>query len=140
VITLLDVPSTILHELYNSARSHAPAEVVGMLAGRPTGQVTHLFELPNVAGLGAHLADPRAQFEAEQQMSDLQLACLAVYHSHPGGGTDPSPLDVAFAQRRPDITHVIVAVDSPSFVESVAAFRMVGERVVPVVVRSSFAL
>ena len=68
---------------------------------------------------------PRAQYDAERRIRDRRLTWLAIYHSHPGGGTDPSPLDIAFSARRPGVAHLIVAVDRPTTHDAIAAYRAV---------------
>lgn len=132
MIVELVVSRQLVDRLYREARSGAPHEIVGILAGRADGHVTDVFPLPNTAGPGGHVADPRAQYAAERAIRARNLVWLAVYHSHPGGGTEPSPLDIAFASRRPTIAHVIVAVDRTRQPDAITAFRVEGQEVTSV--------
>jgi proteasome lid subunit RPN8/RPN11 len=77
------------------------------------------------------LADPYEQYRAETALRDSGLELLGVYHSHPGGGTLPSPLDLEFAAKR-DIAHVVVALHSGgSTPTELAAYRMRNGQLVP---------
>jgi len=83
-------------------------EAVGILGGDAGGRVTVAIPLPNLAGPKAFLADPLAQFQAERTLKRAGLIFLAVYHSHPGGGTQLSAVDRAFAVHLP-IVHIVIA-------------------------------
>ncbi len=110
--------------LMQHVRQSLPREAVGLLAGRSSGQVDLIMPLPNVAdGDWAFLADPLAQFSALQRIGAAGLELLAIYHSHPSGGTDPSPRDLKYAQAW-RCAHVIVAVNADGDVpERLQAFR-----------------
>ena len=74
-----------------------------------TGEVELALPLVNIAsGTKEFIADPHSQYRALQRIKDASLNLLAIYHSHPGGGVDPSAADVAYA-RRWSCAHVIVA-------------------------------
>lgn len=117
--------STELHrQVLSHARTSLPREAVGLLGGNATGQVMVVLPLMNIAaGNRAFIADPFAQFCALRRLQSENLELLAIYHSHPGGGVDPSEEDLAYA-RRWSCTHVIVAVgiDAQSD-ERLRAFR-----------------
>ena len=110
--------------LVDHVRQSLPREAVGLLAGRASGQVTLILPIPNIAVSDwAFLADQFAQFSALCRLGAAGLELLAIYHSHPGGGLDPSPQDLEYAQAWP-CGHVIVALgvdrDSPTRLQ---AFR-----------------
>ena len=107
------------------ARAALPQEAVGVLGGAANGCVTHGFAIPNIAGPYAFLADPFAQFEAEQRMKALDIRLLGVYHSHPGGGAQLSPLDLAFARSRACVQVVIALARPHARPDEVRAYRLV---------------
>jgi proteasome lid subunit RPN8/RPN11 len=97
--------------LFDHVRQSLPREAVGLLAGSARG-VQRVLSLPNIAVSDrAFLADPFAQFCALRKIRAAGLELLAIYHSHPDGGPDPSPQDLKFAQAWP-CAHVIVALSS----------------------------
>lgn len=74
-----------------------PREAVGYLGG-PDGTATRAVPLRNLGlpGTGprrSFLADPRDQYAVERAWKDGGVELLAVYHSHPGGGTGLSAAD-----------------------------------------------
>ena len=72
------------------------------------------------------LADPIDQWKAEKVIGNNQLTLVAVYHSHPNGGTDLSRFDrECIVGSR--LMSVILAFDaSQSDVSSVAAYQWTG--------------
>ncbi len=110
--------------LVDHVRLSLPREAVGLLAGRASGEVELVLPLSNIAdGDRAFLADPFAQFSALRRIEAAGLELLAIYHSHPGGGVDPSSLDLEYARAWP-CAHLIVALgpDKESS-EKLEAFR-----------------
>ena len=80
-----------------------------MLGGRSTGEVDLALPLVNVApSERAFIADPHSQYSALQRIKVWNLNVLAIYHSHPGGGVDPSSDDLAYA-RLWSCAHLVVA-------------------------------
>jgi len=67
-----------------------------------------VLPLPNIAGSGAFLADPYAQYLALKRLRTGRRHLLAIYHSHPGGGAEPSESDVLWGSAWP-CAHLIVA-------------------------------
>lgn len=117
------------------ARAALPGEAVGLLGGSRTGRVELVLPVANIGAPGRFLADPREQFLAERELARAGDVLVAVYHSHPGGGTDPSPLDVAFA-RQHSCTHVVLAIDPPGRTgEELGAFAIRDGEVIEVEVR-----
>ena len=66
------------------------------------------------------IADPFEQFCALRRLKAENLELLAIYHSHPGGGVDPSREDLAYATQWPCI-HLIIA--ASTLTTSDARFR-----------------
>jgi proteasome lid subunit RPN8/RPN11 len=75
----------------------APGEAIAIWAGRPSGDVTEILDLPNLAPPGRFMADPRAQFLAEKRILAMDWTVLALWHSHPDGGSVLSPADLLHA-------------------------------------------
>jgi len=110
-------------------------EAVGVLGGDVSGRVNIAIPLPNLAGERAFLADPRAQFEAERELRRTGRDFLAIYHSHPGGGTQLSALDRAFAVYRPVVYLVIAVARLRQPGEEMRAYRVNKDVVVGVEIR-----
>lgn len=102
---------SIRQSIVRHARQSLPNEAVGLLAGPANGSVELVLPLPNIAGGSRRfLADPFAQFAALKQIRAAGFELLAIYHSHPGGGVDPSAHDLEYAAAWP-CAHLIVALD-----------------------------
>ena len=122
----LTLPTDLHEQILGHAWESRPKEAVGLLGGRPGGEVTLALPLPNVAaGNKRFIADPFAQFCAFRRLASEGLELLAIYHSHPGGGLDPSADDLEHAKHW-SCVHVIVAVGTHgrSF-QNLRAFRCV---------------
>lgn len=120
-------------DLYEQVVFHAkrtqPREAVGILGGTAEGWITSAFALPNIAeGARNFLADPFAQYCALQQLKSVGSNLLAIYHSHPGGGVDPSEEDLEYAKNWP-CAHLIISLgphEDPC--HRLRAFRCAGIR------------
>ncbi len=83
-----------------------------MLGGGADGRITLVLPLPNIAdGYRTFIADPFEQFCAQRRLEAEDLQLLAIYHSHPEGGLDPSHEDLVYATRW-SCAHLIVAVST----------------------------
>jgi len=112
VIERLEIPAAILGELTAHARSGAPLEVCGLLAGRE-GRVERSYPLTNAAAREDFFAlDPLEQMAAYRAMREADRECLAVYHSHPATPARPSAEDIANAND-PEVAYVIVSLSGP---------------------------
>jgi proteasome lid subunit RPN8/RPN11 len=105
-----------------------PEEAVGLLGGND-GCVSVVRPLPNIGPRWTFLADPFAQYHAERALARAGAAILGIYHSHPGGGAQLSPLDIVVARCR-SCVHIVVALDPDegSRVE-IRAYRVENDRV-----------
>jgi [CysO sulfur-carrier protein]-S-L-cysteine hydrolase len=121
---VIRVTSAVRRAMLEHARAMIPREAVGVLGGPAPDYSNISISLPNRAGPNAFWADPYAQFKAERQLANSGLQMIAIYHSHPGGGVQMSPLDIMFAARRACI-HIVVALARPYVAgEEMQAYRV----------------
>ena len=129
----IELPAELWQQLVTHARAALPHEAVGLLAGS-TGRVTAAIPLPNIAPCDEFLADPHAQYLAERRIRRDGAQLVAIYHSHPAGGTQLSPSDVKFGSER-SCLHVVIAFDpARPGDERAAAYAIDGKEAHPVVV------
>jgi proteasome lid subunit RPN8/RPN11 len=116
------------HLLYNQmltyAREALPMEAVGLLGGHSNGRVLSVLPLTNIAAPEEFLADPFDQFKAERQLSRNGLSLLAIYHSHPGGGTQLSASDCSLTFNR-SLLQLVIALARPGQVDDVRAYYLI---------------
>ncbi len=125
---VLILPRELHRKIIGHVEVSGDEEAVGLMAGLADGRITVVFPLPNLLGSSAFLADPRAQFEAERKIAQAGLHLLAIYHSHPGGGTEPSWSDLAYASSWP-CAQVIVSSAGPAG-NAMCAYRWQGQRLI----------
>lgn len=95
-------------QIFQHVEDCFPCEAVGFFAGDVEGRVLEIVSLPNVSSNPAtFIADPYAQFVAEQHFKDEGLRILGIYHSHPEGTAQLSEIDLHFAQQW-SCAHVII--------------------------------
>ncbi len=104
----------LISAVYSAMIKHAyaalPSEAVGLLGGYVPGYATISIALPNHISQKAFLADPYQQYKAERHLADLGLQLIAIYHSHPGGGTQLSQLDMMYARKR-NCFQIVIALE-----------------------------
>lgn len=127
----LRLPSTLLDAVVQHARAVLPAEAVGLLGGPAPDFATVSLPLANCAGRHAFLADPWAQFKAERLLASRGYQLVAVYHSHPGGGVQLSPIDLAFATKRACL-QVVIALAPGLPGEDIRVYRLMAGTAVEV--------
>jgi proteasome lid subunit RPN8/RPN11 len=127
LIRRLILTGDLYGDLLSHARAARPREAVGLLGGSADGTATRLLPLSNIApGNKAFVADPFEQFCALRRLQSEMLQLLAIYHSHPDGGTKPSQDDLAFAGLW-RCAHLIVALGLSGEAEArLGAFRFDG--------------
>jgi [CysO sulfur-carrier protein]-S-L-cysteine hydrolase len=109
VLNVLTLPEEIEANIRRDVMAALPNEAVGLVGGAPDGAARLVIPLPNIAGRGAFFAEPYAQFKALKLLRAEGLQLLAIYHSHPGGGVQPSASDLEWGSDWP-CAHLIVAV------------------------------
>ncbi len=120
----LAVPIYIYRGILEHAYQAQPREAIGLLGGDAEGTIKKWIPLPNLAGLGSYLADPRAQYGAFRQFKSEGIEPIAVYHSHPGGGIRLSAEDLKFARQLPFIQVVIALARPYNLRVEVAAYQL----------------
>jgi len=116
---VLVIPEPLLDRVLASARSEAPEEVCGWLAGEG-GRVERIYPVPNVAESGFRM-HPEAQLSAMRKIREAGLDLVGTYHSHPRTPARPSARDLQLGSY-PDCLHLIVSLVEPA----VRAFRISG--------------
>ena len=108
----IDLDEATYDALVAHARSDAPFEVCGLLAGDGEGVAAH-YEIPNAArSMTYYSMEPKAMLHAMRDIDDRGLDLLAIYHSHTHTEAFPSPTDVELAFY-PDVVYLIVSLQDP---------------------------
>ncbi len=93
----LDLPRHLYDEIVEHARSDAPFETCGLLAGAD-GVVSHHWPIPNAArSMTYYQMEPKAMLAAMREMDEQDLELLGIWHSHTHTEAYPSPTDVELA-------------------------------------------
>jgi proteasome lid subunit RPN8/RPN11 len=95
VLNHLSVRPGVARSLYEHAEREAPVECCGLLSG-DQGIIDRHHPLPNVSDRprSRYFAEPRALFDALQEIRAGGSKLLGIYHSHPCSEPAPSPTDV----------------------------------------------
>jgi len=104
----LFIPAQHLQQIIDHAHQGYPYEICGVVGGRD-GVAQTVISVPNAS------LNPRVHFEMERQgmvdaiigLQQLGQEVVAIYHSHPDSGPEPSETDVTLASW-PDAVYVIV--------------------------------
>jgi len=98
--------------LVEHARSDAPYEVCGLLAGKG-GRVLAHYPIPNAErSMTYYTMESRALLAATRDYEDRDWELLAIYHSHTHTEAFPSPTDVELAPY-PEAVYLIVSLQEP---------------------------
>jgi len=107
--------------MIDHAKQEWPTECCGLLAGKD-GLVTRIYQLENREGSRvSYLADPEQQFRAFEEIEDLGLDLLAIYHSHPDTESYPSEVDMEKAFYS-EVLYIIISLKDAT--GQVRAFRI----------------
>jgi proteasome lid subunit RPN8/RPN11 len=100
-------------QLEEEARAAFPRECCGLIEGWRDGdhfEISALHPCQNLArGDDAFEIDPAEQFRLIRGLRGTARDIVGCYHSHPGGGVEPSPRDLA-AAGEDDFLWLIVAI------------------------------
>lgn len=104
----LEIPRDIYARMVAQARSEAPIEACGILAGAG-GEVRKLYQMVNADAACDHfMMEPREQFTVVKDIRSADLEMLAIYHTHPETPARPSEEDIRLALT-PGVIYVIVS-------------------------------
>lgn len=102
----LELPDAIRRAIVDHARSGAPEEVVGVLAGRhgDPSRVERAYRATNAAEKPAirYEIEPSEEVALLERIDESGLDVVGFYHSHPRGPLEPSDIDAAW--RRGPVT------------------------------------
>ena len=108
---MLEIPATIFRQMVEQAKSEAPIEACGILAGS-NGMVQRLYKMTNADNSSDHfMMDPKEQFSVVKDIRRANLEMLAIYHSHPATPARPSAEDIRLALT-PDVVYIIVTLQN----------------------------
>lgn len=124
----MKIKKEIINSIVSHAKSGAPIEMCGYLAGRD-GVVTRHYELTNIDNSEDHFSfDPKEQFATVKDARNNGLEVCAVYHSHPVTPARPSQEDIRLAYD-PAISYVIISLADGG--EDVKSFKIRDSEVTP---------
>lgn len=104
----LEILPEIFGRMLEQARTQAPVETCGILAGRDN-KVEKLYTMTNAEKSSEHfMMEPKEQFKVVKDIRSSGLEMVAIYHSHPATPARPSAEDIRLALT-PDVIHVIVS-------------------------------
>lgn len=89
-----------IEQMVATASRELPREAVGFLAGNANA-ANEVVPLEHIGDHRSFLVLPQSQFLAQREIRDRGLEIVAVFHSHPDGGTSLSPEDIAFGAGQP---------------------------------------
>ena len=116
----IKIPSSIQKAMVEHAKSLAPIESCGYLAGK--GDVEKFYPMTNIDHSPDHFTfDPKDQFAVLKDARREGLQLLAVYHSHPASPARLSQEDIRLFND-PQTVYIIVSL-MPG-VEDVKAFKV----------------
>ncbi len=93
------LPTHLYMAMLQHARTEAPAECCGLLAGLRDGDMLRVLArhalVNEAASATEYLSEPRSMFDAVKAMRRDGHEILAIYHSHPTSAPIPSKTDQA---------------------------------------------
>lgn len=104
----LEIPTRVFGQILEQARTEAPIEACGILAGS-NGKVRKFYAMTNADKSRTHfMMEPKEQFKVVKDIRSSSLEMLAIYHSHPATPARPSQEDIRLSFT-PGVTYVIVS-------------------------------
>lgn len=135
----LEIPSLILNEVIEHARTELPNECCGLLAGQVADGVaiaTARFAIRNErASPREYASHPRDMLDAFRSMRERALELLAIYHSHPHTEPIPSHRDLEHNTYGESVAHLIVSLASAD--PALQAWRLGESDYSPISIRES---
>jgi len=107
-MTKLKIPNDMFEQMLEQAKTEAPVEACGILAGK-NGRIEKLYKMTNTDQSSAHfMMEPEEQFKVVKHIRAAGLEMSAIYHSHPETPARPSQEDIKMALT-PDVIYVILS-------------------------------
>lgn len=104
----LRIPNHIYEDIIEQARTEAPVEACGILAGRE-GMAEKIYKMANAENRTDYfMMAPEQQFAVIKDIRANSLDMLAIYHSHPETPARPSDEDIKMALT-PNVVYVILS-------------------------------
>lgn len=129
----LQIPNNIFEQMLEQAKSEAPVEACGILAGNDS-RIKKLYSMANADKSSDHfMMKPKEQFKVVKDIRSAGLEMLAIYHSHPASSARPSAEDIKLAFT-PDVIYVIVSLQDAN-APAVKGFLIEDGNVIEVPVR-----
>lgn len=122
---LITLPRTLVNQLFALVQGSPTQEVCGLVGGRASVPL-RCYPVANVSD-GAERRfdmDPAGQIRAMREMRERGEDLVAIYHSHPAGSCQPSPIDIAQAVY-PEALYLIISLGIRGVLE-MRGFRMDG--------------
>ena len=93
--TAIRIQNDALLRLIEHAEKEPRKECCGLLAGG-SGVITRVFAVTNAAADPAKSYEiaPKELFPLMRELRAAGLEMMGIYHSHPNGNNEPSPLDI----------------------------------------------
>ena len=109
----LEIPTHIFSQMLAQARTEAPVEACGILAGTDQ-RVQRFYKMANTDQSSDHfMMAPEEQFAVLKDIRARGLEMLAIYHSHPASPARPSAEDIRLALT-PGVLYIIVSLQDPT--------------------------
>jgi len=107
----LNIPTHIFEQMTEQARTEAPVEACGILAGTNS-KVQKFYKMKNAERRGDHfMMEPGEQFAVVRDIRSSSLDLLAIYHSHPETPARLSAEDIRLALT-PNVVYVILSLQN----------------------------
>ena len=93
----MEIPAKVLDLIEAEAIKAFPKESCGLLVGKKGGDfILEAISAPNLSpGPDQFLIDPEFHLKTQRELRERGLVIIGVYHSHPGGESNPSARDRA---------------------------------------------
>jgi proteasome lid subunit RPN8/RPN11 len=107
----MDIPYNIYERMLQQAKTEAPVEACGILAGI-NGKVEKLYKMTNADNSTDHfMMLSHEQFDVVKDIRAKGLEMVAIYHSHPETPARLSDEDIRLALT-PDVVYVILSLQN----------------------------
>jgi proteasome lid subunit RPN8/RPN11 len=131
------LPSELFERMRDHAAREAPLEACGLVAGSIQAdqyQGAAVYPVENILQSPVRFRmNPHQQIETFQRIEGDGLEIAGIYHSHPGGRTGPSPIDIAEAYY-PEAVYLILSNWSGDWVCRAYSIQKGHSREIPLII------